>query len=68
MGLAFNKWLGAQGWKTEKKMHELRAYVGSLIYQLSPHAAKAFMRHKSIRTTELFYCHYGKAATVPAVL
>lgn len=54
-----NFWMKIQGWKTEKKLHELRAYVGSLIYQRSPMAAMKFMRHKSISITERFYCRYG---------
>lgn len=57
-------WLRFQGWMTQKKAHELRAYVGSLIYQKSPHAAMAFMRHKSISITERYYVRYGQAKPV----
>lgn len=59
-----NNWMRCLGWETEKKMHELRAYVGSLIYQKDPLAAKKFMRHKTIAVTELFYVHYGDARPV----
>jgi len=55
------------GWKTEKKLHELRAYVGSLIYLKDPVAAMKFMRHASIRITEQSYARYGKVKT-PDVL
>jgi integrase len=72
MGLEFakrlNSWMKFQGWNTEKKMHELRAYVGSLIYQQSPLACMRFMRHKSIAITEKFYVRYGKTASIPDVL
>jgi integrase len=63
-----NWWMRLQGWNTEKKLHELRAYVGSLIYRKSPHAAMAFMRHRSIKTTEDFYVRYGAAAKPVDVL
>jgi integrase len=56
-----NGWMKEQGWQTEKKMHELRAYVGSMLYAKSPVAAMRFMRHKSIRITEQFYVRYGTA-------
>ena len=62
-----NGWLTAQGWRTEKKLHELRAYVGSLIYIKDPVAAMKFMRHSSIKITEKFYARYGKVKT-PNVL
>lgn len=54
-----NWWMRGRGWQTEKKMHELRAYVGSMIYAKNPVAAMRFMRHKSIRITEQFYVRYG---------
>jgi hypothetical protein len=61
-------WLDKQGWKTEKKMHELRAYIGSLIYQVDHMAAMKFMRHKSIKVTEKFYVRYGGKAIPTNVL
>jgi integrase len=61
-------WLDMQGWKTEKKMHELRAYIGSLIYQVDHMAAMKFMRHKSIKVTEKFYVRYGGKAIPTNVL
>jgi integrase len=63
-----NYWMKQQGWNTAKKMHELRAYVGSLIYRVNPQAAMKFMRHKSIRITEQFYVRYGHESSVPNVL
>jgi hypothetical protein len=51
-----------QGWRTQKTLHELRAYVGSLIYKKDHEAARLFMRHKSIHVTEKFYCRsFGMA-------
>jgi integrase len=55
-----NNWMESQGWSTEKKMHELRAYTGSLIYQQDPIWAMMFLRHKSIKQTEGFYVRYSK--------
>lgn len=55
-----NAWMRHQGWYTEKKMHELRAYVGSLIYRKDPVAAMRFMRHSSFKMTEQFYVRYGQ--------
>jgi integrase len=59
-----NNWLRCLGWTTEKKMHELRAYIGSLIYQQNPNAAMKFMRHKSFKVTEQFYVRYGSGKPV----
>lgn len=53
-----NRWMAGLGWQTTKKLHELRAYVGSLLYVQNPHAAMRFLRHKSIRMTEQFYVRY----------
>lgn len=63
-----NNWMESQGWSTEKKMHELRAYTGSLIYQEDPIAAMMFLRHKSIRQTEDFYVRYAKGSKTVQVL
>lgn len=64
-----NTWLMHNGWKdTEKKMHELRAYVGSLIYEKNPHAAMKFMRHKTFKMTEQYYCRYGSGSKPVDVL
>jgi integrase len=62
-----NRWMYQMGWRTEKKIHELRAYIGSLIYLKDPVAAMKFMRHHSIKVTEQFYARYGKVRT-PDVL
>jgi integrase len=63
-----NAWMRGLGWNTEKKMHELRSYVGSLIYRKSPQAAMKFMRHKSIKVTEEYYVRYGADAAPVNVL
>lgn len=59
--------MAALGWRTQKRLHELRAYIGSLIYAVSPISAMRFLRHKSIRTTERFYVRYQTAALIPQV-
>ena len=53
-----NAWLRQHGWLDEKKLHGLRAYIGSLIYSQDPHLAKDYLRHKSLLTTEQFYSHF----------
>jgi integrase len=63
-----NGWMRGLGWNTQKKMHELRAYVGSLIYRKDPMAAMKFLRHKTIRQTEQAYVRYGSSAEPPQVL
>jgi integrase len=63
-----NFWMKSLGWNTQKKLHELRAYIGSLIYQKNPVAAMKFMRHKSIAITEKYYCRYGTEQKIPDVL
>jgi integrase len=61
-----NYWLRLNGMvNTEKVLHELRAYVGSLIYMQNPVAAMKFMRHGNLATTERFYCRYGKNIVKP---
>lgn len=62
-----NWWMKQQGWNTEKKLHELRAYIGSRIYLKNPVAAMKFLRHKTIKMTEQFYARYGTVQT-PQVL
>lgn len=56
---AVGKWMGALGWRTQKRIHEFRAYVGSQIAQ--EHgivAASLFLRHGDISTTQRFYLRY----------
>jgi len=60
-----NAWLAARGWRDEKKLHALRAYVGSLLYAKDPHLAKDYLRHKSLLTTEQFYTHFFKLKVIP---
>jgi integrase len=61
-------WMRGQGWQTRLAGHELRAYIGSLIYRESPLAAKQFLRHGSIIVTERNYVRYGGTAHVPDLL
>jgi integrase len=52
-------WMAGLGWNGEKKIHELRKYVGSKIAQShGVTAAAMFLRHKQIRTLEKFYLRY----------
>lgn len=53
-----NEWLTSIGWKDEKKMHGLRAFIGCRIFEDNPRRAQRYMRHKSIQTTEEFYGHF----------
>ncbi len=56
---AVGKWMGALGWRTQKRIHEFRAYVGSQIAK--EHgivAASLFLRHGDISTTQRFYLRY----------
>lgn len=55
---ALNAWLTTRNWNDEKKMHNLRAYVGSLLFSKDPHLAKDYLRHKSFATTEQFYTQF----------
>jgi integrase len=63
-----NWWMKGQGWNTEKKLHELRAYIGSLLYREDPKMACLFMRHKDVETTKEFYVRYGAEGKVTDVL
>jgi integrase len=53
-----NDWLTTVGWRDEKKLHALRAFIGSKIYSQKPRMAQIYLRHKSIATTEKFYSHF----------
>lgn len=53
-----NEWLTSIGWKDEKKMHGLRAFIGCRIFNDNPRRAQRYLRHKSIKTTEEFYGHF----------
>jgi len=61
-------WLRDLGCNTQKTLHELRAYTGSLIYARDPVAAMRFLRHKSIQVTERNYVRYQLTAPVVDVL
>ena len=53
-----NAWMARLGWRDEKKLHGLRAYIGSKLYARNPRLAQLYLRHKSIATTEKFYSHF----------
>jgi integrase len=53
-----NAWLKRMGWLDEKKLHGLRAYIGCKLYVKNPRLAQAYLRHKSIATTEKFYAGF----------
>lgn len=56
-----SEWMRHLGWKTQKTIHEFRAYAGSKIAQAHGLlAAQAFLRHQSYVTTERFYMRYLK--------
>jgi integrase len=53
-------WMRLQGWTSRLLLHDLRAYSGSLIYaKKGPVQAMRFLRHRSVRTTELHYVRYS---------
>lgn len=52
-------WLTAQGWETEKKCHELRAYAGCQVAMRDGiEAASKWLRHSSIVVTQQNYGRY----------
>lgn len=53
-----NRFMTEMGWTTEHKIHELRAYIGSRIYEQDPHAAQIFLRHKTLKQTVDHYSHH----------
>lgn len=55
-----NCWLEAKGWRDQKKLHALRAFIGSQIWERDPRTAQFYLRHKSITTTEQFYSHFAR--------
>lgn len=56
-----NAWLGKLGWKTEKKIHELRAFAGCrVIMRNGLHAGSMWLRHGSVATTQQYYGRYVK--------
>ncbi|HVY68915.1 MAG TPA: site-specific integrase [Verrucomicrobiae bacterium] len=53
------EWMTGLGWATDKKIHELRAYIASKIaekYGLT--AASAVLRHKDVKVTQQRYSRY----------
>lgn len=61
-------WMSAQGWTTRLKIHELRALLGSMIYEKDPVQAMRQLRHKSIQVTEERYVRYKLLGNVVDVL
>jgi integrase len=54
-------WMRGLGWKTEKTIHEFRAYVGSKVaMEFGIEAASMFLTHSDITTTLRFYGRYMK--------
>ncbi len=66
--LALNDWLTSMGWSGQKKMHDLRAYIGSKLYERNPRAAMLFLRHKNLSVTEQYYSHHAARAQVDDVI
>jgi integrase len=59
------RWMGGLGWKTQKRIHEFRAYVGSRIAQEhGVMTASLFLRHGDVSTTERYYLRYLKLRDV----
>ncbi len=64
-----NRFLRSCGFtETRLGMHELRAWIGSKVYEQNPRAAMQLLRHSSLTTTERSYGRYVTPATIPAVL
>ena len=61
-------WMRGLGWETDKLLHELRAYCGSLLYEKNPLSAMRFLRHSSIAVTERNYVRYGSQSSPIQVL
>lgn len=58
-------WMRSLGWKTEKTIHEFRAWVGSKVAEkFGFHVASLFMRHKDEQTTRRYYGRYVKLKTI----
>jgi integrase len=58
---AASAWLRAQGWKTQKTNHALRAYAGSQVaMRYSIYDAQTWLRHASVTVTEQHYSHFIK--------
>lgn len=53
-----NGWLYRMGWTDEKKLHGLRSFIACKIYAKNPRLAQAYLRHKSIATTEKYYASF----------
>jgi integrase len=56
------QWMRELGWETAKTNHALRAYSGSLVaMKYGIYRASAWLRHRSVKTTESHYTHFINA-------
>lgn len=54
-----SKWMRARGWQTQKAIHEWRAYAGSQVaLRYDIYEASRWLRHSSVKVTELNYARY----------
>jgi len=68
-GRRLNFWLRSRGLALcQKSAHELRAFVASKIFEVSPRAAQAWCRHSSLTVTENAYSRYATRPSIPNVL
>lgn len=63
-----NAFLRGCGWSNWKAMHDLRAWVGSKLFEADPGAAQVFLRHKDLTTTQRSYTHHARVKAVPSVI
>jgi integrase len=63
-----NAFLRGCGWSNRKAMHDLRAWVGSKLFEADPGAAQVFLRHKDLTTTQKSYTHHARVKAVPSVI
>lgn len=53
------EWMRGLGWETQKCIHEFRALVGCRVAEaMGIEAASLFLRHGSIKTTQIYYGRY----------
>ena len=54
-----NEWFRQLGWKTQKGIHELRAYAGSKVIEVDGmYNGSQWLRHGNIATTQQYYGRY----------
>ncbi len=65
---AIGTWMTRLGWRTQKKLHEFRAYVGCKVAEVHGiEAASLFLRHGEIGTTQRYYGRYLRLKSVDGV-